>query len=78
MRWISKLLGMLLEFASDLSDRDLWDIDLLNTDFLDADISSKHFVCLQNDLQDKKSLCWRRVEDVFKARLEDQQMFPGL
>ena len=40
-------------FALDLSDMDLWKIDLLDThlDFLDTDITSKHFVCLQEVLK---------------------------
>ena len=33
---------------------------------------------LQDVLEDKKLLRWRRVEDVFKTCLEDQQMFAGL
>ena len=37
-------------FASELSDIDLWNIDLLGThfDLLDADIPSKYFVFLHN------------------------------
>ena len=37
-------------FALDLSDIDLWNIDLLDThlDLLDTDIPNKYFVCLQN------------------------------
>ena len=40
-------------FALDSSDLDLWNIDLLDThlDLLDADILSKHFVCLQDVLK---------------------------
>ena len=36
-----------------MSDTDLWNIDLLDThlDFLDIDITSKHFVCLQDVLK---------------------------
>ena len=45
-------------FALDLPHIDLWNIDLLDThlNFLDTNIPSKHFFCLQ---------------DVFKTRLED-------
>ena len=37
-------------FALDLSDIDLWNIDLLDThlDLLDTDIPSKYFACLHN------------------------------
>ena len=40
-------------FALDLSDIDLRNIDLLDThlDLLDTDITSKHFVCLQDVLK---------------------------
>ena len=40
-------------FAIDSSDRDLWDIDLLDTDLdlLDTDILSEYFVCLQDFLK---------------------------
>ena len=40
-------------FALELSDIDLWNIDLLDThlDFLDTNIPSKHFVCLQDVLK---------------------------
>ena len=44
---------MLFGFTLDLSEIDLWDIDLLGTD-LDlsgADIPIKHFVCLQDVLK---------------------------
>ena len=46
-------------FALDLSDIDLWNIDLLDThlDLLDTDITSKHFVCLQDILKSS----WRYV-----------------
>ena len=45
---------------------DMWDADLLDTDldFLDTDIPSKHFVCLQ----DVSKTC---LEDVVKTCLED-------
>ena len=41
---------MHFELGSDLSDIDLWNIDLLDTHLglLDTDIRSKHFVCLQD------------------------------
>ena len=57
-------------FSLDLSDKDLWYIDLLDThlDFLDVDIPSKHFVCLQNVfktcIQDVCKIC---LKDVFKT-----------
>ena len=39
-------------FTLDSSDIDLWNIDLLDAhlDLLDTNISSKHFVCLQDVL----------------------------
>ena len=41
---------MHLGFALDSSDKDLWNIDLLDTrlDLWDTGIPSKHFVCLQD------------------------------
>ena len=41
---------MHFELALDLSDIDLWNIDLLDTHLglLVTDIPSKHFVCLHN------------------------------
>ena len=80
-------------FALELSDIDLWNIDLLDThlDLLDTDILSKYFAFLYNvfkmswRLQDMSS---RRLQDVFSVtifrlprRLEDQQdqqMLAGL
>ena len=46
-------------FNLDSSDKDLWDIDLLDTDLdlLDTDILSKYFVCLQDILK----MSWRHV-----------------
>ena len=40
-------------FALELSDIDLWNIDLLDThlDLLDTDITSKNFVCLRDVLK---------------------------
>ena len=114
------------EFTLDLSDIDLWNIDLLDTQLvlLDTEIPDKHFVCLQDVLktssrhffktssrhvfktfsrhvlktssrpvfkspwrrlqrnnfsssrrlqdvlENKKWLRWRRIEDVFKTCLE--------
>ena len=73
----------------DLWDIDYLDTDL---DLLDTDVPSKHFVCLQNILKtssrrlvrclqdaldNRKLLRWRRAEGVFKTCLEDQQMFAG-
>ena len=53
---------MLFWFALDLSDIDLWNIDLLGThlDLLYTDIPSKHFVCLQDSFK----TC---LQHVFKA-----------
>ena len=52
---------MHFRFALDLSDLDLWNINLLDThlDLLDADIPSKHFVCLQ-DVFKMYSRCFQR------------------
>ena len=43
----------IIGFALDLSDIDLWNIDLLDThlDLLDTDITSKNFVCLRDVLK---------------------------
>ena len=53
---------MHFEFALELADIDLWNIDLLDThfDLLDTDIPRKHFVCLQ----DVFNTC---LQDVFKT-----------
>ena len=69
-------------FALELSDIDLWNIDLLDThlNLLDTDISSKHFVCLQDvfkmssrhvfkTLLQGKS--WRRLQGMSSRRLQD-------
>ena len=47
-------------FTLDLSDIDLWNIDLLDThlDLLDADITSKHF-CLQDVLKTSSSYAFK-------------------
>ena len=44
---------MYFGFALDLSDTNLWDIDLLDTelDLLDTDIPIKHFTCLLDVLK---------------------------
>ena len=54
-------------FALELSDIDLWNIDLLDThlDLLDTDIPSKHFVCLQDVLKTNKCL----MGQFFSSRL---------
>ena len=62
-----EIIGLLLMhfgFALDSSDIDLWDIDLLDRDldFLDTNIPSKHFVCLQD-------VSNTYLEDVFKTNL---------
>ena len=55
----------------------MWDKDSLDTDldFLDADISSKHFVCLQDVLKASwrqvLKTPWRHLEYVLKACLQD-------
>ena len=33
---------------------------------------------LEDVLEDKKLLCWRSIEDIFKTCLEDQQIFGGI
>ena len=61
-------------FALELSDKDLWNTDLLDThlDLFDTDIPSISFVSLmssrlpQDVLEDVNLWHWRRVEDVFK------------
>ena len=59
-------------FALDLSDIDLWNIDLLDThlDLLDTDITSKNFVSLQRKIVTLKT-CWRRLQDISWRRLQD-------
>ena len=63
--------------AIDLSDIDLWNIDLLDThfDLLDTDITSKNFVWVPDvfktssiRLQDMSS---RRLQDMSSRRLQD-------
>ena len=56
-------------FASELSDIDLWNIDLLDThlDLLDTDIPSKYFVCLDNVFKTS----WRHVFKASSRRLQD-------
>ena len=55
-------------FALDLSDIDLWNIDLLDThlDLLDTDITSKNFVCLRDVLKTSSryvfKTSWRRLQ----------------
>ena len=59
-------------FTLDLSDIDLWNIDLLDThlDLLDTDITSKNFVSLQRKIVTLKT-CWRRLQDISWRRLQD-------
>ena len=59
---------MHLGFALDSSDIDLRDIDLLDTDsdLLDTDISSKHFVGHQRRLPDILKTC---LQDVFSITI---------
>ena len=57
-------------FALDLSDIDLWNINLLDThlELLDTDIPSKHFVCLQDVLKtSSKDLFKMSSRHVFKT-----------
>ena len=56
-------------FASELSDIDLWNIDLLGThfDLLDADIPSKYFVFLHNVFQDVFKTSCKGLQDSFKT-----------
>ena len=51
-------------FAIDPSDKELWNIDLLDThlDLLDTDIPSKHFTCLQD-------VCKTCLQAIFKTCL---------
>ena len=72
-------------FALDLSDTDLWNIDLLDThlDLLDTDIPSKHFACLQDFLKtssrDVFKTPWRRLQHkqffVYQDVLENVKLF---
>ena len=58
--------------ALELSNIDLWNIDLLDThlDLLDTDIPSKYFACLHNSrrLQDMSS---RHLQDMSSRCLQD-------
>ena len=75
-------------FVSKMSSRHLQDMSSRRLQDMSSrrlqDIFSVTIFCLQDVLEDKKLLRWRRVEDFFKAcledswrRLEDQQMFAG-
>ena len=70
---------MHLVFALELSDIDLWNIDLLDThlDLLSpdkyTDIPSKYFICLQNVFKTSS----RHVLKTSSRCLQDQQMFAG-
>ena len=66
--------------STDLSDTDLWNIDLLDThlDLLDTDIPSKHFVCLHNVFKSSSGhifktclqyMSLRCLEDVFSITI---------
>ena len=78
---------MHLGFALELSDRDLWNTDLLDThlDLLSrdkyTDIPSKYFVCLHKIFKRSSRHVFKTSSrHVFKTswrRLEDQQMFAG-
>ena len=78
-------------FALDLPHIDLWNIDLLDThlNFLDTNIPSKHFFCLQDvfkmssrRLGRRKVVTlktyWTHVMKTSSGSLEDQQMFAGI
>ena len=78
---------MHFEFALELSDIDLWNIDLLDThlDWLSpdkyTDIPSKYFVCLDNVFKTSSRRLGRGKIVTLKTcwrRLQDQQMFAGL
>ena len=61
-------------FPLGLSDKDLWDIYLLDTDLglLDTDISSNHFVCLQGVLKTSSRHFFKKwLQDVFNTSFED-------
>ena len=64
---------MHFEFALDLSDIDLWNIDLLDAhlDLLDTDIPSKHFVCLQDILKIIQDISSRHLQNMPSRRLQD-------
>ena len=55
-------------FTLELSDIDLWNIDLLDTylDLLDIDILSKYFVCLHSVFKTPWKVC---LQDIFKMSL---------
>ena len=67
---------MNLGFAFDSSDKDLWDVDLLDTDLdlLDTNIPNQNFAFLQ-DMSSRHlevfKPSWRCLEDVFARHLED-------
>ena len=67
---------MNLGFAFDSSDKDLWDVDLLDTDLdlLDTNIPNQNFAFLQDVsktcLQDILK-CSNHLEDVLKTFLQD-------
>ena len=67
-------------FALELSDRDLWNTDLLDThlDLLSRDkytgIPSKYFVCLHKIFKRSSRLVFKTSS----RRLQDQQMFAGI
>ena len=65
-------------FPFGLSDKDLWDIDLLDADLglLDTDISSKHFVCLQGVLKTSSRDVFKKwLQDVFNTFFEGIKFF---
>ena len=57
-------------FALELSDIDMWNIDLLDIhlDLLDTDIFSKHFFLSPRRFEDVPKTCF---QDVFKTCLQD-------
>ena len=61
---------MHFEFALELSDIDLLNIDLLDRhlDLLDTDIPSKNFVCLHSVFKASSRKC---LQDFFKTCLRD-------
>ena len=64
---------MHFEFALELSDIDLWNIDLLDThlDLSDTDIPSKYNVCSIMSSRRLEDMSSRHLQDVSSRRLQD-------
>ena len=71
-------------FASEMSNVDLLNTDLLDThlDLLDTGIPSKYFACLHNVFKTSSRNVFktssRRFRDMSSRRLQEQQMFAGV